>query len=142
MLYFIKLILRKIVEMIRHKGQFLQRGQGIGSIFGSLFRSVIPAAQFLGRAIMGSPVTKNVLDVAKKSAIQSGLQLAQDVLGGENVKESVKKGLGRVGGDIGENLKKSMVGSGRKRKITIKNTKTKKTCCKKKGKTMQDIFDY
>ena len=57
-------------------GPVLQRGYGIGSIFKSVARSVMPSLKENG-----------------KSALTSGLEELQDVVKGENIKTAAKKRL-------------------------------------------------
>ena len=54
-----------------------QRGHGLGSILGSLFRGVVPF------------IKRNIGTIGKSLA-KTGLAIAGDVLGGRNVKEAVK----------------------------------------------------
>ena len=60
-----------------HVARF-QRGYGLGSIFKGLFRWALPHLQ-QGAKVLG------------KKALQTGVQVAQDVLAGENVKTATKK---------------------------------------------------
>ena len=57
-------------------GPVLQRGHGIGSIFKSVARSVMPSLKEIG-----------------KSALTTGLEVLQDVAKGENIKTAAKKRL-------------------------------------------------
>ena len=57
-------------------GPVLQRGYGIGSIFKSVARSVMPSLKEIG-----------------KSALTTGLEVLQDVAKGENIKTAAKKRL-------------------------------------------------
>ena len=59
-------------------GARFQRGYGLGSIFKGLFRWALPHLQ-QGAQVLG------------KKALQTGVQVAQDVLAGENVKTATKK---------------------------------------------------
>ena len=59
-----------------HCGPVLQRGYGIGSIFRSVARSVMPSLKEIG-----------------KSALTTGLEVLQDVAEGENIKTAAKKRL-------------------------------------------------
>ena len=59
-------------------GARFQRGYGLGSIFKGLFRWAMPHLQ-QGAKMLG------------KKSLQTGVQVAQDVLGGENVKTATKK---------------------------------------------------
>ena len=54
----------------------LQRGYGLGSIFKSVARSVMPSLKEIG-----------------KSALTTGLEVLQDVAKGENIKSAAKKRL-------------------------------------------------
>ena len=60
-----------------HSARF-QRGYGLGSIFKGLFRLAMPHLQQDAK-------------VLGKKALQMGVQVAQDVLAGENVKTATKK---------------------------------------------------
>ena len=59
-------------------GARFQRGYGLGSIFKGLFRWAMPHLQ-QGAKMLG------------KRALQTGVDIAQDVLAGENVKTATKK---------------------------------------------------
>ena len=59
-----------------YRGPVLQRGYGIGSIFKSVARSVMPSLKEIG-----------------KSALTTGLEVLQDVTKGENIKTAAKKRL-------------------------------------------------
>ena len=59
-----------------YHGPVLQRGYGIGSIFKSVARSVMPSLKEIG-----------------KSALNTGLEVLQDVAKGENIKTAAKKRL-------------------------------------------------
>ena len=59
-----------------YRGLVLQRGYGIGSIFKSVAKSVIPSLKEIG-----------------KSALTAGLEVLQDVAKGENIKTVAKKHL-------------------------------------------------
>ena len=57
-----------------YRGPVLQRGYGLGSIFKSVSRSVMPSLKEIG-----------------KSALITGLEVLQDVAKGENIKTAAKK---------------------------------------------------
>ena len=59
-----------------YRGPVLQRGYGLGSIFKSVARSVMPSLKEIG-----------------KSALTTGLEVLQDVAKGENIKTVAKKRL-------------------------------------------------
>ena len=68
-------------------GARIQRGHGLGSIFGGLFRSVLPLLKSLGMTV-------------GKQALRTGAQMAGDVLGGQNIKESAKSRLRAAGSEL------------------------------------------
>lgn len=55
-----------------------------------MFKGVVPAAKLMGRTVYDSPITKQVLETAKRSALEAGLNVATDALEGKNVKVSLK----------------------------------------------------
>ena len=59
-----------------YRGPVLQRGYGLGSIFKSVARSVMPSSKEIGT-----------------SAFTAGLEVLQDVAKGENIKTAAKKRL-------------------------------------------------
>ena len=80
-------------------GARFQRGYGLGSIFKGLFRWAMPHLQ-QGAKMLG------------KKALQTGVQVAQDVLGGENVKTVTKKRAKQALGLPSQNSSQS--GAGKK----------------------------
>ena len=81
--------------MIIHSGRRIQTGSGIGAIFSGL-RRLIPFAMRSGKQILKSNLTKNIIRGAKKEAKRSLTGLTQDILRGDNVKESAKKRLNQT----------------------------------------------
>ncbi len=59
-------------------GMRYQRGAGIGSVFSGLFRSLLPVAKSVGRAV-------------GKQALSTGAQVAADALAGHNVGQSLEQ---------------------------------------------------
>jgi len=59
-----------------------QRGNGLGSLFGRLFRSILPVARRVG---------KSALKTIGKEALHMGTNVIGDLTEGQDVKESVKK---------------------------------------------------
>jgi hypothetical protein len=91
-----------------HRGQFLQRGRGLGSIFSGLFRNVLPMFSSIGRSIFGSPVVKNVGKSLLDSTVRGGLNLAADAIGGEDIKESFKKQLGSARQEVSDAVRREV----------------------------------
>jgi len=64
-------------------GMRYQRGAGIGSVFSSLFRTLLPVAKTVGKAV-------------GRQALSTGAQVASDALAGQNLGEALKQ-RGREG---------------------------------------------
>lgn len=116
--------------MIYHVGPRIQRGKGLGSLLGALFRGFAPVAKLglkVGRSIAASPLARKVgqsaLDIAKTSAAK----LAADMVEGKNLKESAQEELNSARQKIATTLR-----GGRKRKGVNKKKNLKKSC--KKGR--------
>ena len=65
-----------------YRGGAWQQGYGLGSIFGSLFRSAIPLLKDTGKTFV-----KNL----SRKALKTGVGVAGDVIRGRNLEDSVKK---------------------------------------------------
>jgi len=59
-------------------GQPYQRGSGLGSLFKGLFRAILPVAKSVGKTV-------------GRQALQTGTEIASDVLAGKNLKESAEE---------------------------------------------------
>ena len=58
-----------------HRGQYLQRGRGLGGIFSSIFRVLKPIftkSLQMGRKALADPAMKKAVSSLKKSSIQAG----------------------------------------------------------------------
>ncbi len=126
--YYINQAAQKGGNLPAFQGALSQRGYGIGSWLKGLYRWAVPkvssAASAVGRA-----------------ALKEGAGLAQDVLSGENVKESAVKRLKQTGkrafNDMtSQNASQSQTGAGRKKgrkrkatskSVTLASTKKRKT---------------
>ena len=68
-------------------GATVQRGHGLGSLFGGLIRSVMPL------------IKRGALPL-KKGALKTGFGVAGDVLSGQSIKSSAKRRLKETGKDM------------------------------------------
>ena len=131
-------------------GEHLQRGRGIGGIFRFLKSIFAPAAKTVGKSIVGavkSSTGKKILNVLKDQVIDSSVNLAQDVLKGNDIKTSLKDevndlktNLSSVMAELHKNRKRSsetQEGSGIMRK-SLKKTKRRRI--KKRGRNT-DFFN-
>lgn len=84
-----------------------QRGSGVGAIFSTLFRTLVPLVGKvfnLGSTVAKTQTGQRVLQAAKKSALNAGLELAKDTLQGENVLKSIKRRSKEAGKNLLEDL--------------------------------------
>jgi len=99
------------------KGPIYQRGNGLGSIFSSLFRAITPLFQ--------SDSVKKI----GKALLSTGLNVGSDVLEGKRIGQSLKQRFGETGSNLLEDAAISLrdqSGSGR-RKRKRKSTKGDKS---------------
>ena len=78
----------------------LRRGGGVGSVFSTLFRTMSPLIKELahtGRKAMKTKTGRALLDEASKAALNTGLEIANSSLAGENVIKSTKENVGKFG---------------------------------------------
>lgn len=108
-----------------HTGLRIQRGRGLGSFFGSLFRTLKPLASMglsAGKRLLSSDLAKKLgstaLDVGKSAA----KNIALDLLEGKKFKDTAKEQLETAKSRIADTLKGSGKQKKRKRK-QITNTK-------------------
>ena len=85
-----------------HRARF-QRGYGLGSIFRGLFHWAMPHLH-QGAKVIG------------KKALQTGFNVAQDVLDGDNIKTAVQKRTKQALGLPSQNLLQGQSGAGKKSK--------------------------
>ena len=124
-------------------GDHLQRGRGGGGIFRFLKSIFAPAVKTVGKSIIGavkSSSGKKILNVLKDQVIDSSVNLAQDVLKGNDIKTSLqdevndlKTSVSSVIAELRKNRKRSsetQEGSGIIRK-SLKKTKRRRI--KKRG---------
>ena len=82
----------------------MQRGGGVGSIFSSIYSSVVP----LVRSALKSQVGQSLLKDAKSTAVRAGLDVVGDALDGENVLESTKRHMKQARSDFGRKINKRL----------------------------------
>ena len=83
------------------QGAALQKGYGLGGILGGLLRSAVPLLKQGAKAI-------------GKTALKSGIGLAQDALTGQNFKSAAKKRLKEAGKSLKNQAAQRMSGEGRR----------------------------
>ena len=108
--YYLDQAKQKGVNLPAFHGARFQRGYGLGSIFKGLFRWAMPHLQ-QGAKVLG------------KKALQTGVDVAQDVLAGENLKTATKKRAKQALGLPSQDSPQS--GAGKKRYKKESTTKKK-----------------
>lgn len=114
-----------------YSGARVQRGYGLGSILGSLARSVMPLLK-TGAKTLG------------KQALTSGMQIAGDMLGGQNFKQSAKRRAKEAGGNLmGKARKRLRFEPPGERAIKRRSTKHKRIRKSRSNRRRsgRDIFD-
>ena len=120
-------------------GARFQRGYGLGSIFKGLFRWAMPHLQ-QGAKVIG------------KKALQTGVNVAQDVLDGDNIKKAISKQAKQALGLPAQNSLQGQSGAGKKAikrkaqgsKISLppgKKAKTSPQAKKPKKGNLTEFFD-
>ena len=80
-----------------------QRGHGLGSFFGRLFRSILPVAKRIG---------KSALKSVGKEALNMGSNVMHDISEGKSVKQSLKRHGAKAAGNLGEKALRKLSQSG------------------------------
>ena len=136
-------------DITTFKGSTYQRGNGVGSIFSWLGRTLTP--------LFSSPVVKNIAGRVGKRLLASGVDLGGDILAGQNVGAAFKQRAKETGNvlidDVVEALRQK--GSGikrrarkrkasaitaqgqKRRRVKRKATKKKKSTNRKPKKTIK-----
>ena len=125
--------------MLYHSGIRVQRGQGIGSILGGLFRTILPKVASSGlkvaKQIVKSDIAKDVGRQLRDTATNSVVNMTADALEGKSARESLQNQLSSAKNDIAKTIRNS-----RKTKTPVKRkiVKKKKTVSKK---SRRNFFD-
>ena len=71
-----------------HGGERIQRGRGIGGLFRFASKLFKPLGTLAVKAVK-SPAGKKIVNAVKNQAIDSSIKVAQDLVSGKSVKESL-----------------------------------------------------
>jgi hypothetical protein len=111
-----------------------QKGDGIGSFLGGLFRRMLPLISGGFKAI-------------GKEGLATGVNLLKDTLNGRTFKDSVRDRVTEAGRNLTDKAAKkmsSMVGDGykskKRKRVSQSTTRSKKRRLSKKGRSKSDIF--
>ena len=121
---------------------FGQRGEGIGSIFRSLFSFLAPAAKktikavgSIGKQILGNSGVKDALKTVKQEAIRTGVNAVANVIAGNPAVDSAD--IEDARDRIAATVRKIQPGQGRKKRTSTLTTQSGK---KKRKQSEPDIF--
>ncbi len=120
-----------------YQGIPYQRGNGLGSFFGRLFRSILPVAKRVG---------KSALKAIGQEALNMGSNVATDLSEGQGFKQSLKKQGLKAGQNLinrtDASIKNQTGGRIGKRQVAskVKTVAKKSRLQKKKGSKKCDIF--
>jgi hypothetical protein len=140
---------------------YIQRGSGLGSIFGKIWKVVAPLAKkgisVVAKAAKSAPAQAILKDI-KKAAIDTGLEMASTALtsgssGDKSVNDVLHAGVDSAKAKIANRLDRHRFGlldddgadrrsRGRKRASSNVVYASKKKKRKKKPKPTYDMFDY
>ena len=127
------------------RGPSYQKGYGIGSIIGGLFKSVLPVLKSTAL-----PMLKSGAKRLGKTALKTGFNILSEGLDGKNVKQSAIRNLTQAGSDL---INNTLTNSTNQRKRKRAPTKSKKNKSKRtsyttirqnnsvKGRAPRDIFN-
>ena len=131
-------------ELPHFRGTVYQRGNGLGSLFGSIVRGVTPLLKHIPKWL------KSGAKVVGKQAVKTGAELWKDYQAGEDMSTASKKRFREAGADLLEETSKRLRQTGkgikqgvkRKRAVSsVRATKVKGGAVKKVRRTKQDIFN-
>ena len=89
-----------------HRGRYLQAGRGLGGLFGTLLRKVLPVAKTIGKAAVKasrSSTGKEIRSGLKNMAVDSLI----DVMQGENVGNVAEKQLKKAATSVLKHAKQN-----------------------------------
>lgn len=119
-------------------GQRFQRGYGLGSLFSSMLRSILPLARKVGKKVA-------------KQALKTGVLVADDIAHGADLDESLKmrgkSSVAQLAAEALRAMQRNQKGSGvgvrpRGPAKGIKRVRNKPTTNKKKKKRRQDTLGF
>ena len=133
--------IRNTTMNVHESDLYYMRGSGVGSIFSNIFRGLKPLIPLVAKKVMSlgkralqSDEGQRLFKAAKKTAINTGLDIAHDTLRGDSLKSATKnqlkdvrrKLINNLSDEFGENA--STRGGRRRRKK--KAVKAKKSMAK------------
>jgi hypothetical protein len=118
------------------RGAERQRGYGLGGIFKSLYKYILPL--FKSHAL---PVIKKGAQVVGTEAIRAANNIANDALKGVNVKDSIKQHTTAVVDNLSNQAQAKLQSGSGKRKPIKRTKKSNNNKASKKTRRLEDVFD-
>ena len=132
---------------IYRSDDYLMRGNGIGSIFSSIFKGIAPlvkGALGIGTKALKTKGAQKALKDLKKASINAGIDLASDALAGKDLKKSVESQIQNVQDKMSDSIKQMKVNGNNGKKVKRGKKRGSKLPMKKYTKvsktTRKDIF--
>lgn len=117
-----------------HSGYHIQRGHGLGNIFSSLFRAIMPAA----KSFISSSAGKTL----KNIAVEGVTNVAKDLISGKKLKDTASSNLAQAKEKITEAVKRKIAGEEEKEEQSIpKPKKVQRKNIKFNPRRGYNIFD-
>ena len=124
-----------------HSGKYIQKGYGWGSLFSSLARKVLPAIAKVGKSVLKSPITKKVLTSAKDAAISGGINVLSDIVGGENIADSLKQNVVNAKQTVSNALRSSLQEHNKTKATTEKKSHKRSSSSNKSCKNKRKNYN-
>ena len=114
---------------------YAQQGEGIGALFSTLFRFLVPAAKRtfqtaakVGKSFFTNPAVKDIVDTVKQEAIRTGVNAAANLIAGQPVVEPAQEDVAQARSTIANAVRKIQPGSGKNKRpiLDIKGTVKKR----------------
>ena len=121
------------------RGAPIQRGYGLGGIFKSLYRFILPL--FKTHAL---PALKKGAEIVGSEAVRAVSNIAQDAIKGENIEQSFKQHASSAIDNVSDQVQKKIQSGGAEKKKYIKRKVHFEKGIRKKNpkiRRIEDIFD-
>jgi hypothetical protein len=105
---------------------YIQPGHGIGSIFKSLARFILPAAKKtfktvanVGKQIIANPIVRDLANTVKDEIIRTGVNAAANLIQGNEIAPEFQSNVDEARVKVANKVREKVLGSGRKKKSAI-----------------------
>lgn len=103
--------------ILQHRSkQFIQHGHGIGGLFRSIAKFIVPAAKSLfknvknvGQKVLANPVVRNVMKTVKDEAIKTAINAVSNVVAGEPVAPKASEDIRAARKEIAKVMRQNQI---------------------------------